>query len=414
MGMCAYYEILFKPEAHEDYLYDLIICTEREKFIVPVTAVGNRPALDFPDCVDLGERPVKISAKRFLLVSNIGYKACTFSLSTEVPFFVCPHHARLEPQESLQCTVGCSVPRRGLHETDLKITFDYGEVLYSKLQITGREVDVDVPDSTVELLPTYVTRTSQRTFAIRNNSDHTITFSVRGTGDVDMEERHTADELKSLFCAENGPPSLSGCTESFEDLLETLQVNSLRQCVDVSGRRTQIDEAKKLLLRSHLFQDTTFAVIPSSGSIPSKSTIELAVEFRPSYAKQYETCAFVDVQGRESRIPIVIRGRGLGPEAVFSYDVLDVGDTFINTMHQYEVELQNRGKIDAQFMLLPKNTEFGSKFRFEPDNGVLVAGQVQIIKVSSWFLDRLSSLHAAFHADRVNVFKGETTVRRAG
>ena len=44
-----------------------------------------------------------------------------------------------------------------------------------------------------------------------------------------------------------------------------------------------------------------------------------------------------------------MRGQGLGPAAIFSYDTLDVGHTYANTPHQYEVELQNRGKIDVEF-----------------------------------------------------------------
>lgn len=46
---------------------------------------------------------------------------------------------------------------------------------------------------------------------------------------------------------------------------------------------------------------------------------------------------------------MTIRAKGLGPLAVFSYDVLDVGDTYAGILHQYEVELQNRGKIDVEF-----------------------------------------------------------------
>lgn len=55
------------------------------------------------------------------------------------------------------------------------------------------------------------------------------------------------------------------------------------------------------------------------------------------------------MQGRQERLPIKIKGKGLGPAAVFSYDVLDVGHTYANTPHLYEVELQNRGKIDVEF-----------------------------------------------------------------
>jgi hydrocephalus-inducing protein len=65
-------------------------------------------------------------------------------------------------------------------------------------------------------------------------------------------------------------------------------------------------------------------------------------------------------------------------QAVFSYDQLDVGDTFINALHQYEVELQNRGKIEAHFSLLPSGSTFGSKFQFEPDAGILAPCSVSM------------------------------------
>ena len=129
-------------------------------------------------------------------------------------------------------------------------------------------------------------------------------------------------------------------------------------------------------------------------------------------------------QGHEARFPITVRGKGLGPAAVFSYDVLDVGHTYANTPHQYEVELQNRGKIDVEFKwvppgsvdfhtcrsvlhlmtmtntvpspdephltaplrcrhyrLLEPHSPFSKKFTFEPNHGHLSGGEIQIIRV---------------------------------
>lgn len=53
-GMEISYVIKFSPEAKSDYSYDLMVLTEREKFIVPVRAVGCRSMLDFPDVLDFG------------------------------------------------------------------------------------------------------------------------------------------------------------------------------------------------------------------------------------------------------------------------------------------------------------------------------------------------------------------------
>jgi hydrocephalus-inducing protein len=34
--------IRFSPEAKIDYSYDLVVVTEREKFVVPIMAIGKR------------------------------------------------------------------------------------------------------------------------------------------------------------------------------------------------------------------------------------------------------------------------------------------------------------------------------------------------------------------------------------
>jgi hypothetical protein len=33
---------------------------------------------------------------------------------------------------------------------------------------------------------------------------------------------------------------------------------------------------------------------------------------------------------------------GIGPKAAFSYDEMDVGDIFVESMHKYEVEIVNQ------------------------------------------------------------------------
>lgn len=383
MGMTIAYNITFTPKSYDDYFYDLIICTEREKFIVPITAIGIRPSLDFPDEVDFGSCPVKLSTKRFVLISNIGNKEGAFELVAPSPFFVSPKHGVLGPQETLQCTVGCAPQRIGVHEFDLQIIYDYGETVFSRLKVEGVEVDVGVQSSIVELLPTYVTRISQRSFVIYNESDFTVQFSIRAVGDADHEVNSTLKELQSLLGSDFRESGTSLELETLESANESgdAQNNDFHINPKVIRNRSQLLEAKRIKLKPHIFQNDNFSIKPSFGLLPPRGKVELVAEFRPTYAKVYESMAYVDVEGQESRIPITIKGRGLGPEAVFSYDALDVGDTFINTLHQYEVELQNRGKIGAQYQLLPQNTEFGSKFTFEPNHGSLSAGQTQIIKV---------------------------------
>lgn len=49
MEVC--YVVTFKPQEVRAYAAELIVVTEREKFIVPVGALGHRAVLDFPDQV---------------------------------------------------------------------------------------------------------------------------------------------------------------------------------------------------------------------------------------------------------------------------------------------------------------------------------------------------------------------------
>ena len=46
-GMETNFIIRFSPEAKADYNYDVVVETEREKFIVPIVAVGKRAMIGF-------------------------------------------------------------------------------------------------------------------------------------------------------------------------------------------------------------------------------------------------------------------------------------------------------------------------------------------------------------------------------
>lgn len=73
-GMEISYTIKFSPEAKSDYSYDLMVLTEREKFIVPVRAVGCRSMIDFPDVLDFGQVPVKHATEKPVMIRNVGEK----------------------------------------------------------------------------------------------------------------------------------------------------------------------------------------------------------------------------------------------------------------------------------------------------------------------------------------------------
>lgn len=128
----------------------------------------------------------------------------------------------------------------------------------------------------------------------------------------------------------------------------------------------------------------TFFVFPSltqEGEIWPNSRAEVSVTFQPEEATSYSRVVYCDVTGRESRLPLKIRGEGIGPCCVFSFDTLDIQNVFVSSAHAYETVLENKGDIDAVYALEPSESFFGPKFTFAPSSGSLHPGQLQVIQV---------------------------------
>lgn len=86
-----------------------------------------------------------------------------------------------------------------------------------------------------------------------------------------------------------------------------------------------------------LFTDDAFNIMPQEGDIWPNSTCEINVVFKPTLAKAYNQIAYCDIVGRETRLPLRLKGDGIGPQVFFSYDTMNMGHIFINSKHSYEV-----------------------------------------------------------------------------
>ena len=82
-GLPTTFKIQFRAEEKRDYNHEVVCITEREKFIVPIKAIGSRAILDFPDDVNFQQSPVKYASSKTLLVRNVGNKEAKFTLEAE-------------------------------------------------------------------------------------------------------------------------------------------------------------------------------------------------------------------------------------------------------------------------------------------------------------------------------------------
>ncbi|XP_032380059.1 hydrocephalus-inducing protein homolog [Etheostoma spectabile] len=126
-GLFATFTVFFTPQENKDYHPRLVCVTERERFEVPVRAIGPRAILDFRDSINLPVCPVKAATERTQLVRNIGNSQAKFKLETNSPFSVTPSCGTLDVGESMQVTVVFNPMTIGDHSQDLLLHYHTGE-----------------------------------------------------------------------------------------------------------------------------------------------------------------------------------------------------------------------------------------------------------------------------------------------
>mmetsp|Transcript_3107 Transcript_3107/g.11897 ORF Transcript_3107/g.11897 Transcript_3107/m.11897 type:complete len:4490 (-) Transcript_3107:1724-15193(-) len=343
------------------------------------------------------ESPVKSHTSKEIYIRNNGKELVEFDVTTEEPFFVEITHQqalltkrnRTNGQDANRVsvdggnTLGGSTTLTAHHTTALSaphtqaVKLQPGEgvqlsivfypttrykVLTSSLRFhykpTGDEEEIILKASSMDVncklsanslrLPdTFIQKINQSSFSIVNNSDIRIKFSWRNLPSQEDEWKHVQDTL-----------SLGG-----SDHFTSLDPRNF-------------DESDLL------FHNRAFSITPLEGEIWPHQEFTCTVDFHPSYEGFHQDMiAWCDVSGREMRLPIAFSGLANGPQTQFSFSSLDVGDVFINSKRSFEVYLENRGKIDADFNLLPSHSLFSSAFNFSPSQGTIHAGEVQLIKI---------------------------------
>ena len=131
-----------------------------------------------------------------------------------------------------------------------------------------------------------------------------------------------------------------------------------------------------------LFNDDIVRIEPLEGDVWPNSSAEVTVIFQPDVASDVTRTAFCDVTGREFRLPLRIRGNGIGPSVKFSCDLIDTGRIFVFSTHSYELVMANVGPIDAIFTQVPPTSALGRCFQFNPAEGILMPGGHQAITVT--------------------------------
>ncbi|XP_071613168.1 hydrocephalus-inducing protein homolog [Heliangelus exortis] len=371
-GMVSTFHILFTPQENKDYFHQLICITEREKFIVPIRAIGARALLDFPDQLNFSSCPVKYRTERTLLVRNVGNREAHYSISTQSPFSVSPSVGTLAIGDAMQVTVEFHSQKTGEYSSSLIVHYDTGEDTHTNLYGAAVNVNIKLERSSLTVGKTFLTLSNYTSLLIHNQSGIIAHFQWKPFATQEEEDQEKLRVCEWLQGQEEDQAELAKICMVDPDLQEHLLLLS----------HTFQNERAKVLRDSLLFSDDVFAIEPVEGDVWPSSSAEIKVIFKPQEARTYQQTVFCDISGCESRLSLRITGEGVGPQLRFNFEQLDIGKVFLGADHSYEAILCNKGAIAALFNLVPPATALGSCFMFLPQEGFIMPDELQAIQIS--------------------------------
>ncbi|KAI8803400.1 hypothetical protein BJ742DRAFT_498091 [Cladochytrium replicatum] len=377
-GMETDFILRFTPEELNDYSIDIVCVTEREKFLLPVRAIGARAILDFPDEVTFGESPVRYKSIKTLLVRNIGQKNAKFQLKTNEPFDVDTHKGYIQTGDHSQIDITYEPKDTGTHSQILCVEFDTGEQILVQLVGTAENMNVRLEKGSLKMDDTYITLKSSKKITLLNNSNLMVKFHWKHFPTEDEELQYRERQASILIDNKLAEREILGSGSD-----NSLALRLMRNCY-------------QSILEEHLlFSDKIFKVEPQEGTIWPNKSFEFSVTFSPIDAGLISKTIYCEVGGRETRLPLCLKGEGIGPKVRFSFDFLDIEEVYVSSIHQYEVILENFGKIDAKYHLVQPSEFSRHNIVFKPRSGVLSAGQSQTIVINV-YCDTIGSFHEEF------------------
>lgn len=163
-------------------------------------------------------------------------------------------------------------------------------------------------------------------------------------------------------------------------------------------QRTFINHRRQLNNESYLFTHPNFRLDPLEGDLWPGGSLDIQVLFKPNQAQKYDHTAWLDVVGREQRLPLTLIGEGEGAKLESSFQTLDIGCVFVRSTHLYEVVLANKGFIEARYRITSPNSIFGSCFQFEPATGTIATENYQAIQIT-FHSEQLGQFNEVFNVE---------------
>ncbi|KAG5334606.1 HYDIN protein, partial [Acromyrmex charruanus] len=319
-GLVQIYNVRFSPSEKRDYEYYIKFISDIEVFMVPVIAIGLRPILDIPDQIEIPATAVKIPSSKTILVRNIGDAPAIFNFCSE---------------------------RRSIRMED-----------------------------------TYLGLSRSKVLTIHNRSDYVVKFQWMLFKDNDTDVQHK-EEYKKIF-------ELVHRIEVVRHINLVHYDICLPDIHELVCQRIYTDEIASLMNEDFRYNHTSFLLIPetckgtsqSEGEIWPQSSADITVIFRAMEVGEISSVAYLEVMGREDRIPLSLHGTGKGPVLHLNVITIDLSNIFLCSVHNYEIVAANRGHICGTLIYKERPTDFGGTISITPNARILKPDEYKSFNLS--------------------------------
>ncbi|KAI5082267.1 hypothetical protein GOP47_0002010 [Adiantum capillus-veneris] len=353
-GMKVTYIVTFCPESDEDYQSELVVVTDREKFIVPVKCFGRKPVLSVPDEVVFPPTPVKCLSKKNFIIQNVGTKNCTFNITASGAFSVRPTDGYIDKGCFTVCELTFEPVEARSHEEDLKIFYTQcNQCIISKVLGAGCELNIGLSMGLASMPVTFIGKSISANVQLINESSSVVQFV--------WPEFHDKCKKKEIKDA----------TFNFVASKDYYQRE-----LQIAGGDSFEEASSKVMLEA-------FSLTPSKGELWPGTILDITVTFSPPKALRYIHTAYCVVSGKSDPLKLEMQGSGIGPQVQLYPDVQDLGNIHLYSTYRFTVELHNTGELEAVYRLMSPLSSEIINFTFNPSSGALPPMEVETIFVEA-------------------------------
>ncbi|KAK1122967.1 hypothetical protein K0M31_008605 [Melipona bicolor] len=261
------------------------------------------------------------------------------------------------------------VPERNQdYHYQLKLATDGGDFI---VPVIGEKVRIDLRSSaencpiridrgSVRMEETFLGLSRSKILTIHNRSSYIVKYKW-----MQLESIETDNERK----------------EHYKKLFHLVYESELNRCVDLAHysvctpdihqlvyQRIYTDELESLTKETFQYNHVCFKFAQQEAEIWPQSSTEVTVFFYALEVGEVNSTAYLEVTGREDRIPLSLYGTGKGPVMQLNVLTINLENIYMCSMHNYEIIAVNKGHICGTLIYRVKPTDFGGRIDVTPPN----------------------------------------------